>query len=107
MKDFISLNDDTKLRRIIIGIIAFICGWFIGLGIAHASSEGGQIIDKVYQPSRTYLVEYHGDETEVNSDPSYEFIIMYTKEETDRLIVDKKTYLSYNIGDEYYRCEDD
>ena len=106
MKDFISLNDDTKLRRIILFIISFICGWFIGLGIVHASSEGGQIIDKVYQPARTYLVEYHGDEVTISSDPSYEFVVMYTKEETDKLDVDKKTYLQYNIGDEYYRSEE-
>lgn len=81
----------------------------MGMGIqyTYASSEGGLIIDKFYQPSKTYLVEYHNEEVEISSKPSYDFLVMVNKDECYKIKVDKKTYLQYNIGEEYYRCEDE
>ena len=102
-------NIQMKIKWRWIFIIAFCIGWMIGAGAqySHASSEGGLIIDKFYQPSKTYLVMYHNKEVEISSKPSYDFLVMVNKDECYKIKVDKKTYLGYNIGEEYYRCEDD
>lgn len=102
-------NIQMKIKWRWIFIIAFCIGWMIGAGAqySHASSEGGLIIDKFYQPSKTYLVMYHNKEVEISSKPSYDFLVMVNKNECYKIKVDKKTYLGYNIGEEYYRCEDD
>ena len=34
-------------------------------------------------------------------------LTLENKDECYIIKVDKKTYLKYNIGEEYYRCEDD
>lgn len=102
-------NIQMKIKWRWIFIIAFCIGWMIGAGAqySHASSEGGLIIDKFYQPSKTYLVKYHNEEVEISSKPSYDFLVMVNKDECYKIKIDKKTYLGYNIGEEYYRCEDD
>lgn len=108
-----TLNEELKIREKInwryVFICAFCVGWLIGFSLqcSYASGIGGQIIDKLYQPSRIYLVEYHDKETEITSKPRYEFLVMENKDECYIIKVDKKTYLKYNIGEEYYRCEDD
>ena len=108
-----TLNEKLTIREQInwryVFICAFCVGWLIGFSLqySYASGIGGQIIDKLYQPSRTYLVEYHDKETEITSKPRYEFLVMENKDECYIVKVDKKTYLKYNIGEEYYRCEDD
>lgn len=108
-----TLNEKLTIREKINWRYIFICalcvGWLIGFSLqcSYASGIGGQIIDKLYQPSRTYLVEYHNEETEITSKPSYEFLVMENKDECYIIKVDKNTYLKYNIGEEYYRCEDD
>lgn len=102
-------NIQTKIKWRWIFIIAFCIGWMTAAvaQYSYASSEGGLIIDKFYQPSKTYLVKYHNKEVEISSNPSYDFLVMVNKDECYKIKVDKKTYLSYNIGEEYYRCEDD
>ena len=102
-------NIQMKIKWRWIFIIAICIGWMIGAGAqySHASSEGGLIIDKFYQPSKTYLVMYHNKEVEISSKPSYDFLVMVNKNECYKIKVDKKTYLGYNIGEEYYRCEDE
>ena len=102
-------NIQTKIKWRWMFIIAFCIGCLIGawMQYSYASSEGGLIIDKFYQPSKTYLIMYHNKEVEISSKPSYDFLVMVNKDECYIINVDKKTYLKYNIGEEYYRCEDD
>lgn len=102
-------NIQTKIKWRWMFIIAFCIGYMIGAGVqySYASSEGGIIIDKFYQPSKTYLIMYHNKEVEISSNPSYDFLVMVNKDECYKINVDKKMYLSYNIGEEYYRYEDE
>ena len=85
-------NEKLTIREKIswryIFICAFCIGWLIGLQYSYASGIGGQIIDKMYQPSRTYLVEYHGKEIEIISKPRYEFLVMENKDECYIIKVD-------------------
>ena len=107
LNEELTIKERINWRRIF--IIVFCVGYLIGVGIqyTYASSEGGLIIDKFYQPSKTYLVKYHNKEVEISSQPSYDFLVMVNKNKCYKIKVDKKTYLSYNIGEEYYRCEDE
>ena len=91
-------------------LIAVLCFgmvlFYIYTSDAYASSRGGQIIDKIYVPSRTYLVDYHGEQVEFMRSAQYTFVVAVDKSELSNICVNRKTYIEYEIGDEYYKSEE-
>lgn len=83
--------------------LSYVC---IGATNIYASAEGGEILDKVYVPARTYIVDYHGKETEFIGSAQYTFVVAVNENECESLVVDREVYLTHNIGDEFYRSEE-
>ena len=78
---------------------------------AYASSVGGIIVDKIYQPEQTYVYTYtnptnhNKTTTALHRDAKYTFVVAEGDECFDMNVTDE-VYHENNVGDAYYRSEE-
>ena len=91
--------------------MVIITGCVLGGMTAYASSVGGIIVDKIYQPEQTYVYTYHNPTTHedtttaMHRDAKYTFVVAEGDECFDMNVTDE-VYHENNVGDTYYRGEE-
>ena len=95
----------------VMAFMVIIAGCVLGGMTTYASSEGGIIVDKIYQPETTYVYTYnnpttHKDRTTtLHRDAKYTFVVAEGDECFDMNVTDE-VYHENNVGDAYYRSEE-